>query len=64
MLTKAQIQFTEKQIDQLDELRRQTGAIRTELIHRAVDYYIRRIPEHGFQKGLFTLLTSETKEAR
>ena len=37
MLIKAQIQFTQQQIEELDEFRRQTGAPRTELARRAVD---------------------------
>lgn len=64
MLIKAQIQFTKQQIEQLDELRRQTGATRTELVRRAVDYYIRGIREHGVQKALLPLPTNDTREAR
>ena len=64
MLVKAQIQFTKQQIEQLDELRRQTGATRTELVRRAVDYYIRGIREHGVQKALLPLPTNDTREAR
>jgi len=64
MLIKAQIQFTNQQIEQLDGLRRQTGATRTELVRRAVDYYIRRIREHGVQKALLPLPTNDSGEAR
>ena len=64
MLIKAQIQFTKQQIEQLDELRRQTGATRTELVRRAVDYYIRGIREHGVQQALLPSPTSDTREAR
>ncbi|MCY3992712.1 MAG: ribbon-helix-helix protein, CopG family [Caldilineaceae bacterium] len=63
MLIKAQIQFTRQQIDQLDELRRQTGETRTELVRRVVNYYIRGIWEHGVQKALLPLPTSDTREA-
>ena len=64
MLIKAQIQFTKQQIELLDELKRQTGATRTELVRRAVDYYIRGIREHGLQKALLPLPTSDTREAQ
>lgn len=64
MKIKAQSQFTKQQIKQLDELRRQTGATRTELVRRAVDYYIHVIREHGVQPGLPSLPTSDTREAR
>ena len=64
MLTKAQIQFTRRPIDQLDELRRQTGATRTELVRRAFDYYLRGIREHGVQKALLPLPSSVTRGAR
>ena len=36
----AQIQCTQQQLEQLEELKRQTGLNRTELVRRAVDYYI------------------------
>ena len=63
-MKKAQIQFTRKQIEQLDELRRQTGTTRTELVRRAVDYYMHVIREHGLQPALPPLPTSDTREAR
>lgn len=63
MLIKAQIQFTRQQIEQLDELRQQTGATRTELVRRAVDYYLHGIREHGVQKALLPLPTNDTIEA-
>ncbi|MDE0142746.1 MAG: ribbon-helix-helix protein, CopG family [Caldilineaceae bacterium] len=63
MLIKAQIQSTRQEIEQLDELKRQTGATRTELVRRAVDYYIRGIRKHGVQKALLPLLTNDTGEA-
>ncbi len=40
-MKKTQIQFTRQQIEQLDELRWQIGATRTELVRRTVDYFIR-----------------------
>ena len=64
MMIKAQIQFTIQQMEQLEELRRQTGATRTELVRRAVDYYMRGIQEHGIQKALLPLPTGDTREAR
>lgn len=64
MLIKAQIQFAQHQIEQLDSLRRQTGATRTELVRRVVDYCIRGIQEHGVQKALLPLPTGDTRKAR
>lgn len=64
ILTKAQIQFTRQQIEQLDKLLRKTGAPRTELVRRAVDHYIREIPEHGVQSALLPLPSRDTSEAR
>ena len=64
MLVEAQIQFTKRQIEELDELLQQTGATRTELIRRAVDYYLRGIREHGVQKALIPPPTYDTREAR
>ena len=64
MLIKAQIQFPRQQIEQLNELRRQTGASRTELVRRAVDYYLRGIRHHGVQKALPPFPSSDTREAR
>lgn len=64
LMTKAQIQFTRQQVEQLDELRRQTGASRTELVRRAVDYFIRGIREHGVHNALLPLQESDTREAR
>lgn len=60
MLVNAQIQFTKKQMEQLEDLRRQTGATRTELVRRAVDYCIRGIREHGSPKALLPLPTNVT----
>ena len=64
MLIKAQIQFTKQQIEQLDELRRQTGATRTELVRRAVDFFIQEIREHGVQLALLSSPATDTREAR
>ena len=63
MLINAQIQFTEKQIEQLDELRRQAGATRTELVRRAVEYNTSGIQEQGVRKALLPLPTNNTREA-
>lgn len=64
MLINAQIQFTRQEIVQFDELLRQTGATRTKLVRRAVDYYIRGIREHGVQVALLPLQTDVASEAR
>ena len=64
MLIEAQIQFTSQHMEQLDELRRRTGATCTELIRRAIDYYLRGIREHGAHKALLPIPTGDTKEAR
>ena len=64
MMKKAQIQFTKQQIEQLDELRRQTGATRTELVRRAVDFFIQEIREHGVQLALLSSPATDTREAR
>ncbi|MDE0196868.1 MAG: ribbon-helix-helix protein, CopG family [Caldilineaceae bacterium] len=63
MLIKAQIQFTRQQIEFLDELRQQTGETRTELVRRAVDYYIPGIREHGVQKALPPIPTTDRKDS-
>ena len=63
MMFKAQIQFTRQQSQQLEELKQQTGATRTELVRRAVDYYVRGIREHGVQKALLPSPTCGTREA-
>ena len=64
MMKKAQIQFTRQQIEQVDELRRQTGATRTELVRRAVDYSIHQVREHGLLQDLHLVPSSESTEAR
>ena len=48
----AHIQFTKQQLEQLDYLKRQTGLNRTELLRRAVDYYILHIREHGYKSTM------------
>lgn len=59
----AQIQFMQQQIEQLDDLKRQTGLNRTELIQRAVDYFILQIREHAYSSTLIPLPTIGTSEA-
>ena len=49
VVARAQVQFTKRQIEQLDELRQLTSATRTELVRPAVDYYICGIRDHGVQ---------------
>ena len=60
----AQIQFTKQQIEQLEDLKRQTGLTRTELVRRAVDYYVLQIREHGYESTMIPLPIVGTKEAR
>ena len=43
VMEETQIQFTKQQVEQFDVLRRQPCATRTELVRRAVDYYMRSI---------------------
>ncbi len=59
----AQIQFTSQQLEQLEDLRRQTGLTRTELVRRAVDFYILHIREHGYKSTTIPLPTVGTSEA-
>ena len=63
-MRKVQIQFTEEQLAKLQLLRQQTGATRTKLVRRAVDYYISEIQSNGTQKPLISLPTADTKKAR
>ena len=60
----AQIQFTQQQLEQLENLKRQTGLNRTELVRRAVDFYILHIREHGYKSTTIPLPTVGTSEAR
>ncbi len=60
----AQIQFTQQQIEQLEDLKRQTGLNRTEHVRRAVDYYILQIREHGNKSTMIPWPTVGTREAR
>ena len=60
----AQIQFTQQQLEQLEDLKRQTGLNRTDLVRRAVDYYILQIREHGYTSTMIPLPTVGTREAR
>ena len=64
MMIKAQIQYTRQQIEQLDELEQHTGATRTELVRRAVDYYFRGIQEHSVQHASLPSPTCDTREVR
>ncbi|MXY93247.1 MAG: ribbon-helix-helix protein, CopG family [Caldilineaceae bacterium SB0664_bin_27] len=43
----AQIQFTQQQLEQLEELKRQTGLNRTKFVRRAEGFYKLPIGEHG-----------------
>jgi len=61
MLIKEQFQFTEQQVEQLDELRRQTGATRTELVRRAVDKMHSRNAGAWRPKGLATVSDKRRK---
>ena len=60
----AQIQFTQQQLEQLEDLKRQTGLNRTELVRRAVDYYILQIRERGYKSTLIPLPSIGTGRAR
>ena len=59
----AQIQFTQKQIEHLDDLKRQTDLNRTALVRRAVDYCILQIREQGYRSTLIPLPTVGTRKA-
>ena len=58
----AQIQFTHQQVEQLEDLKRQTGLTRTELVRRAVDFYILHITEHGYKSTTIPLPTLGTRK--
>ena len=60
----AQIQFTQQQVEQLEDLKRQTGLTRTELVRRAVDFYVLHIREHGYKSTMIPLPTIGTGKAR
>ncbi len=60
----AQIQFTLQQLEQLEDLKRRTGLNRTELVRRAVDFYILQVREHGYGSTMIPLPTVGTREAR
>ena len=60
----AKNQFTRKQLEQLEDLERQTCLNHTELARRPVDYYIFQIREHGYKSTQIPLPTIGTKEAR
>lgn len=59
-----QIQFTQQQLEQLEDLKRQNGLNRTELVRRAGDYYFLQIREHGHKSTLIPLPTVGTSGAR
>jgi len=60
----AQIQFTQQQLEQLEDLKRQTGLNRGELVRRAVDYYTIQIRENGCNPTMTPLPTIGTRVAR
>ena len=60
----AQIQFTQQQLEQLEDLNRQISLNCTGFDRRAVDYYILQIREHGYESTLTPLPTKGTREAR
>ena len=64
MMKKEQIQFIRQQIEQLDELRRQTGATRTESVRLATDHSIHQVIMHGLHPALPLVPSSESTEAR
>ena len=59
----AQIQFTRQQVEQLVDLKRQTGLTRTKLVRRAVDFYILQIKDHGYKSTMISIPTVGTREA-
>lgn len=61
----AQSRFTQRQLDQLENLKRQTALNRTELVRRALDYYILQIRKQGYKSTLIPFQTvgpSETSQ--
>ena len=62
-MKEAQIQLARQQLEQLDELRRQTGATRTESVRLTTVFFIREIREHGVQLALLSSPTTDTKKA-
>ena len=61
---KTKVQFTARQIEQLKELAKRTGAGPSELVRRAVDYSIHQVREHGLPQDLHLVPSSESTEAR
>ncbi|MCY4409573.1 MAG: hypothetical protein OXC27_03840 [Caldilineaceae bacterium] len=59
----AQIQFTQQQLEQLEDLKRQTGLNPTEFVRRAVDYCILQMRDRGYESTLIPLPTIGTTEA-
>lgn len=60
----AQTLFTNQQIKQLEDLKRQTGLNCTKRARRALDYYILQIREYGYKSTMIPLPTIGTREAR
>ena len=60
----AQLQFTPQQLEQLEDLKRQTGLNRTELVRQALDYYSLQIREHVYKSTMIPLPTVGTRVAR
>ena len=64
MKKKTRIQFNRQQIEQQDDLLRQTSETREELVRRAVDFYFCGIRENGARRALHPPPLSDTKKAR
>lgn len=60
----AQVRFTQQQLEQLEELNRQTDLNRPELVRRSVDYCILQIRELGYKLTVIPLPTIGAREAR
>lgn len=60
----AQIQFTQQQLEQPEDLKHKTALNRAELCRRAVDYNIIQITEHGYWPTMIPLPKVGTNEAR
>ena len=61
---KTNVQFTALQIDQLKELSKRTGAGRSELVRRAVEYYTDAIQSKETESPLLTLPNPKARKAR
>ena len=51
-------------IEQIDEQKRQTGATRTEIPRRVVDFYISETQSNSTKKILISLPTTDMRKAR